>query len=176
VGISGKPSPLRVVLMLVVFVVAVGGVSLLATGAGRTTPVNHAALPVARVPPLLTCEPDQLALAGPLNACASIDSATRSCDATAVGVLAIFNLTSSAHHYKLAINLTDFVGQRVYALDEITSTVAFRDDNGDEWTSVAGSLTVVDPEGRSGTINATLESSFSVLPLRVVGRWSCGGA
>lgn len=162
--------------MLVVVVVAVGGVSLLATGAGRTTPVSHKVLPVASIPALLNCEPDQLALAGPLNACASIDSATRSCDATAVGVLAIFNLTSSAHHYKLAINLTDFVGQRVYALDEITSTVAFRDDKGSEWTSVAGTLTVVDPEGRSGTINATLESSFSVIPLRVVGRWSCAGA
>jgi hypothetical protein len=176
VSISAKPSPLRVVLMLVVVVVAVGGVSLLATGAGRTTPVNHAVLPVARTPAPLSCEPDQLALAGPLNACASIDSATRSCDATAVGVLAIFNLTSSAHHYKLAINLTDFVGQRLYALDETTSTVAFRDDNGYEWRSVAGSLTVVSPEGRSGTINATLESSSSVIPLRVVGRWSCGGA
>lgn len=175
-SISGKPSPLSLVVMLVVVVVAVGGVSLLATGAGRTTPVNHAALPAVRIPAPLNCEPDQLALAGPLNGCASIDSATRSCGATAVGVLDIFNLTSSAHHYKLAINLTDFLGQRVYALDEITSTVAFRDDNGYEWTSVAGSLTVVSLEGRSGAINATLESSFSVIPLRVVGRWSCGGA
>ena len=160
--------------MLVVVAVAVGGVSLLATGAGRTTPVHHTVRPVAGAPALLSCEPDQLALAGALDACASIDSATRSCDATAVGVLAIFNLTSAAHHYQLAINLTDFVGQRVYRLDEITSTVAFRDATGNEWTSVAGSLTVVDPEGRSGTINATLESSFSVTPLRVVGRWSCG--
>ena len=175
-GTSGRPPVSRVVLWLVAFVVGVGAVSLVATGAGRTTPVNHAVPPVAKTPAPLNCAPDQLALAGPLNACASIDSATRSCDATAVGVLAIFNLTSSAHHYKLAINLTDFVGQRVYALDDITSTVAFRDDNGYEWMSVAGSLTVVDPEGRSGTINATLESSFSVIPLRVVGRWSCGAA
>lgn len=162
--------------MLVVVVVAVGGVSLLATGAGRTTPVNHAVPPAARTPAPLTCEPDQLALAGALDACASIDSATRSCDATAVGILALFSLTSSTRHYRLAINLTDFVGERVYALDDITSTVVFRDDNGYEWRSVAGSLTVVDPEGRSGAINATLESSFSVVPLSVVGRWSCGGA
>jgi hypothetical protein len=162
--------------MLVVVVVAVGGASLLVTRAGRTTSVDHAVLPVARTPAPPNCEPDQLALAGPLNECASIDSATRSCDATALGILAIFNLTSSAHHYELEINLTDFVGQRVYALDDITSTVAFRDDHGYEWRSVAGSLTVVDPEGRSGTINATLESNFSVIPLTVVGRWSCGGA
>jgi hypothetical protein len=162
--------------MLVVVVVAVGGASLLATGAGRTTPIHHAVLPVASAPAPSNCEPDQLALAGPLNACAVIDSATRSCEATALGVIAIFNLTSAPHHYKLAINLTDFVGQRVYALDHITSTVAFRDDNGHEWRSVAGSLTVVDSAGRSGTINATLEGNFSAIPLTVVGRWSCAGA
>jgi hypothetical protein len=162
--------------MLVAVVVAVAGVSLLVTRAGRTTPVTHAVLPVARTPAPLNCGPYELALAGPLNECATIDSATRSCGATAVGILAIFNLTSSVHHYELEINLSQFLGQRVYTLDADTATVGFRDGSGAEWTSVAGSLSVADPVGRSGTINATLDSEFSVVPLRIVGSWSCGGA
>ncbi len=176
-GTSGKPSASRVLLLLAVVVVAVGGVSLLVTGAGRTTPVNHAVLPVARTPEPLNCEPDQLALVGAVNECASIDAASRSCDITMVAIDNTFNLTSSVHHYELDIEVPQFAGPGDYALGQEALTVVFYGDDGAEWRSVTGTLTVVDDQGRSGTVDAILEpwvGNISVIPLSVSGPWACG--
>lgn len=176
-GISGKPSASRVLVLLAAVVVAVGGVSLLVTGAGRKPQAGRALPPVAITPTPLNCKPQQLSLVGSLNECASIDSATGSCNVSSVGLIAIFNLTSSAHQYELDMRVSKFVGAGEYAMGEGNGEVEFYDATGSVWTGVAGGLTVIDQEGRSGTIEAVLEpspDSTSFTPLSVTGPWSCG--
>lgn len=175
--ISGKPSASRVLLLLAVVVVAVGGMSLLVTGAGRKSPVVHALLPVATTPTPLNCKPQQLSLVGSLNECASIGSATGSCNVSSVGLIAIFNLTTSDHQYELDMQVSKFVGPGEYAMGQGNGEVEFYDATGSVWTGVAGGLTVLDEAGRSGTIQAILDpspDSTSFTPLSVSGRWSCG--
>ncbi len=176
-GISGKPPASRVLLVLAMVVVAVAGVSLLVTGAGRKPPLDRALLPVAATPTPLDCKPQQLSLVGSLNECASVDSSTGSCNVSSVGLIAIFNLTSSAHQYELDMQVSKFVGAGEYPMGEGNGEVEFYDATGSTWAGVAGGLTVTDNEGRSGTIQAILEpspDSTSFTPLSVTGPWSCG--
>lgn len=176
-GISGKPPASRVLLLLAVVVVAVGGLSLLVTGAGRKPPLDRALLPVATTPTPLDCKPQQLSLVGSLNECASVDSSTGSCNVSSAGLIAIFNVTSSDHQYELDIQVSKFVGPGEYAMGEGNGEVDFYDGTGSDWRGAVGGLTVIDHEGRSGTIQAILEpspDSTSFTPLSVTGPWSCG--
>jgi hypothetical protein len=126
----------------------------------------------------LDCAPGQLQLHGAYNECASIDTATRSCDDSMVGLDDIFRLTTSAHHhYELYVDLQRFTGPGDYGLTEGALQVDFYSDTGAEWSSVAGSLTVIAHGGRSGTVHAILEpwvGNTSALALSVSGPWSCG--
>jgi hypothetical protein len=177
VGISGTPSGYRVLLALAAVVVAVGAVSLVVTGAGRTapTPKPSASSGPTLIP--LDCASGQLQLHGAYNECASIDTATRSCDDSMAELDDIFRLTTPAHHhYELYVDIQQFTGPGDYPLTEGALQVDFYDGNGAEWSSVAGSVTVITNDGRSGTVHAILEpwvGNTSALALSISGPWSC---
>lgn len=176
-GNSGTPSAYRILLALAAVVVAVGAVSLVVTGAGRPAPApKPSASPGPTLMPL-DCAPGQLQLHGAFNECASIDPASRSCDVTMVALADIFRLTTSDHHDELYIDIQQFTGPGDYGLTEGALQVDFYDGNGAEWSSVAGSLTVIANDGRSGTVQAILEpwvGNASTMALGVSGPWSCG--
>ena len=177
-GISGTPSAYRVLLALAAIVVAVGAVSLVVTGAGRTAPTSTpSASPGPTLVPL-DCAPGQLQLHGAYNECASIDTATSSCDDSLVGLDDIFRLTTTAHHhYELYVDIQPSTGPGDYELTEGALQVDFYDGNRAEWSSVAGSLTVIAQDSRSGTVHAILEpwvGNTSAQALSVSGPWSCG--
>jgi hypothetical protein len=177
VGISGTPSAYRILLALATVVVAVGAVSLVVTGAGHMAPKPRPSASSGPTPVPLDCASDQLQLDGAYNECASIDPATRSCDVTMVGLDDIFRLTTSGHHDLLYVNIQQLTGPGDYQLTEGALQVDFYDDTGAEWSSVAGSLTVIAQDSRSGTVHAILEpwvGNTSALPLSVSGPWSCG--
>ena len=177
-GISGTPSGYRVLLALAAVVVAVGAVSLVVTGAARTAPKPKPSASSGPTLIPLDCAADQLQLHGAYNECASIDTATRSCDVTMVALDDTFRLTTSVHHhYELDVDIQQFTGPGDYALTEGALQVDFYDGTGAEWSSVTGSVTVIAGDGRSGTVHAILEpwvGNTSALALSVSGPWSCG--
>jgi hypothetical protein len=181
VGTSGRPPASRVVLWLVAFVVGVGAVSLLVTGAGRKPPTpppsaQSEATP-GPTPVPLNCRADQLQMVGAFDECASPEPGVHSCSVTTQSMAVLVRLSSPAHRYELDIEIAHYAGPADYGLSSGAMKVEVREDTtGGVWRSVIGDLNVSARDGRSGTVNAVLEplgSNFSDLPLSVVGPWSC---
>jgi hypothetical protein len=125
----------------------------------------------------LDCTPDQVRLTGAYNACASLETSTVSCEGGTTGFDDSFIRTSSVHQYTVEIEMPPFAGPGRYELTQETGQVDFYDDNNAEWRSVAGNLTIVDPQGQSGTVDATLApwvGNVSAMSMRISGPWSCG--
>jgi hypothetical protein len=169
------------VLWLVAFVVTVGAVSLLVTGAGRiapTPPPSASSGPTPGPTPVpLNCLAGQLQMVGAFDECALPDSAVRTCSVTSVSLNGLLRFSSPSHEYELDIEIAQYAGPADYGLSSGPSKVEVREDTtGGEWRSVVGDLNVSAKDGRSGTVNTVLEplgSNFSDLPLSVVGPWRC---
>ena len=91
------------------------------------------------------------------------------------GTLASFYLDLGGLHYGLRF-LTDHDGPGTYTVSDDATFVALNGE-GPGWSTLtvdAGRL-VVNPDGRSGTIDTILtpEPSNHSGPIRVIGRWHC---
>ena len=180
-GISGRPPVSRVVLWLVAFVVGVGAVSLLVTGAGRKPPTPPPSPPPGATPiptPVpLNCLAHDLQIVGAFDECASPETGNRSCSVTMASMDAVLGFSSPTHHYELDIEIPDYAGPADYGLSSGAMKVEVREETtGDVWRSVVGDLVVSAKDGRSGRVNTVLEpvgSNSSDLPLSLAGPWSC---
>ncbi len=180
-GISGRPPVSRVVLWLVAFVVGVGAVSLLVTGAGRKPPTPPPSSSLEATPgptPVpLNCLADQLQIVGAFDECAAPEPGIDSCSVTTQSMAELVRFVSLTHQYELDIEIAHYAGPADYVLSSGAMKVEVREDTtGGVWRSVVGDLNVSARDGRSGTVNAVLEplgSNFSDLPLSVIGPWRC---
>lgn len=185
-------------LLLAALVLGVGVVSWLATGGiGRIAPPATTPSPIARTSPspsptflplsLPTCTLGQLALGGAFNDCAAkAPNAASFCSVSAHVLDAVITLQGGQRNYLLYVEVDgNYNGHGMYTLkpwhagldtNDGTAKVAVREyTTGALWQSVAGGLSVLGNDGRSGSMDSdlTFTGGEATSPLRIAGLWSC---
>ena len=192
-GTSDQPSRSKRFAWLAGFVVVVGAVSCLVTAgfAFHGAPPTHshpATFPPPGSTPVVDCPSHELKVVGIYDECATAARGNPSACGV-YGHMLDETLRFSGDHQAFALEIQidgTYAGPGTYDLPSWPYGLGTQDGVpkiamfaiGVFWQSVSGVVTVTGNDGRSGTVNATLQTSngTTVVPgptITVIGQWSC---
>ena len=191
-GTSAQPSRSKLLLWLAGFVVVFGAVSWFVTGGISFHGASLAHSPPATFPPpgttpVVDCPSHELKVVGIYDECATPARAkTSTCGVYGHMLDQVLRFTGNHQAFALEIQIDGtYDGPGTYVLrpsrplgtsPDVPKVAMFA--TGVFWELVGGVLTVTGSDGRSGTVNAILQTSngTSVVPgptIRVIGTWRC---
>jgi hypothetical protein len=192
-GISDQPSRYRFLAWLGGFVVVFGAVSWLLTAGVRShgaspTHSHSATFPPPGSTPVVDCPAAELKVVGIYDECAlAVAAKTSACGVYGHMLDEVLRYTGDHQAFALEIQIEGtYDGPGTYDLpswphglgtqDGVPKVATFA--TGVFWQSVSGVLKITSGNGRSGTMNATLQTSngSTVVPdpmLNIIGQWSC---
>ena len=191
-GTSDQPSRSKLLAWLGGFVVVFGAAAWVVTGGIRfhVAPPTHAksTFPPPANTPVVDCPSNQLMVAGIYDECATAAPAkTSTCDVYGRMLDEVLRFTGDHQAFALEIQIDgSYAGLGTYDLPSWPHRLGTQDGVpkvamfaiGVFWQSITGVVTVTSSNGRSGTVNAILQTSngTTVVPgttINVIGRWSC---
>jgi hypothetical protein len=192
-GKSDQPSRSKLVAWLAGFVVVFGAVSWLITSGigfhGESPARSHLpTAPLSAPPTPWDCTPNQLKVDGIYNECAAPASGEKStCEVYGQMLDEVLRFAGDNQAFALEIQIDGtYAGPGTYDLPSWPDPLGTQPSVpkvamfavGVFWQSVEGVLNVTGADGRSGTVNATLQTSNGATvvagpTINVIGRWSC---
>ena len=192
-GTSDQPIRSKLLLWLAAFVVVFAGVSWFITGGirfdgARPTHSHPATFPPPGSTPVVDCPANELKVVGIYDECATAAPATpATCGVHGQMLDEVLRFTGNHQAFALEIQIDGtYAGPGTYDLpswpyglgtqDGVPKVAVFA--TGVFWQSVAGVLTITSGDGRSGTVNAILQTSngTTVVPgptISLIGTWRC---
>jgi hypothetical protein len=192
-GKSDQPSRSKLLLWLGGFVVMFAAVSWFVTGGirfqGAPLPLGHnhpATFPLPGTTPVVDCPSHQLKVVGIYDECAAAEAKSSSCGVYGHMLDQVLRFTGNHQAFTLELQIDGaYDGPGTYELapsrplgtsPAVPKVAMFA--TGVFWQSIDGVLTVTGSDGRSGTVNAWLQTSNGTTivlgpTINVIGPWSC---
>jgi hypothetical protein len=192
-GTSNQPSRTKLLLWLATFLVVFAGVAWCVTGGMRLhgAPPTHsppATFPPPGSTPVVDCPSNELKVVGIYDECAiAAPAKTSTCAVRGYMLDQVLRFTGDHQAFALEIQIDGtYAGPGTYDLPAWPRPLGTNPDvpkvamfaTGVFWQSIAGVLTIASSDGRSGWMNAILQTSngTTVVPgpvISVIGTWRC---